>query len=70
MGKVNYSEEMKEQTVRYVLEGEKSATKVSKELGINSNTVCRWVREYRATHEMPTYEAERRIKKQSIEELA
>lgn len=34
MGKVKYSPEMKEQTVKYVLEGNKSATKVAKELGI------------------------------------
>ena len=40
MGKVKYSEEMKLQTVKYALEGGKSATKVSKELGINANTVC------------------------------
>lgn len=38
MGKVKYSPEMKEQTVKYVLEGNKSATKVSKELGIDTNT--------------------------------
>ena len=62
MGKVKYSPEMKEQTVKYVLEGNKSATKVSKELGIGTNTVCRWVREYREAHQMPTYEVERKIK--------
>lgn len=45
MGKVKHSEEMKLQTVKYVLEGGKSATKVSKEFGINANTVCRWVKE-------------------------
>ena len=36
MGKVKYSEEMKLQTVKYVLEGGKSATKISKELGIDT----------------------------------
>ena len=55
MRKVKYSPEMKEQTVKYVLEGNKSATKVAKELGIDTNTVCRWVREYREAHQMPTY---------------
>ena len=69
MGKVKYSEEMKLQTVKYVLEGGKSATKVSKELGIDTNTVCRWVREYREANQMPSYEAEQRIRKQSVEEL-
>ena len=69
MRKVKYSPEMKEQTVKYVLEGNKSATKVAKELGIDTNTVCRWVREYREAHQMPTYEVERKIKKQSADEL-
>ena len=47
MGKVKYSPEMKELTVKYVLEGNKSATRIAKELSIDVNTVRRWVREYR-----------------------
>ena len=70
MGKVKYSEEMKLQTVKYVLEGGKSATKISKELGIDTNTVCRWVREYREANQMPSYEAEQQIKRQSAEKMA
>ena len=69
MGKVKYSEEMKLQTVKYVLEGGKSATKVAKELGIDVNTVCRWVKDYRETHNLPSYGAEQRIRKKSVEEL-
>ena len=69
MGRIQYSPEMKEQTVKYVLEGNKSATKTAKELGIDVNPVCRWVREYREEHKMPSYEVERRIKKESIDEL-
>ena len=69
MGKVKYSSEMKKQTVKYVLEGGKSASKTAEELGIDKNTVCRWVREYREAHKMPTYEVERKIKKQSADEL-
>ncbi len=69
MGKVKYSPEMKEQTVKYIPEGEKSASKVAVELGIDKNTICRWVREYREAHQMPTYEVERKIKKQSADEL-
>ena len=69
MGKVKYSPEMKEQTVKYILEGGKSASKVAVELGIDKNTICRWVREYREAHQMPTYEVERKIKKQSADEL-
>lgn len=70
MGKIKYSEEMKLQTVKYVLEGGKSATKVSKELGIDTNTVCRWVREYREANQMPSYEAEQRIRRQSADQMA
>ena len=70
MGKVKYSEEMKLQTVKYVLEGGKSATKVAKELGIDTNTVCRWVREYREAQGIPSYEAEQRIKRQTADEMA
>lgn len=70
MGKVKYNEEMKLQTVKYVLEGGKSATKVTKELGIDTNTVCRCVREYREAQGMPSYEAEQRIKRQTADEMA
>ena len=69
MGKVKYSPEMKEQTVKYILEGGKPASKAAVELGIDKNTICRWVREYREAHQMPTYEVERKIKKQSADEL-
>ena len=50
-----YSEEMKEQTAKLVIEGGKSATRVAEELGLDKNTVCRWVRDYRRKHNMPTY---------------
>lgn len=70
MGKVKYNEEMKLQTVKYVLDGGKSATKVAKELGIDTNTVCRWAREYREAQGMPSYEAEQRIRRQSTDEMA
>ena len=36
-----YSEEMKEQTARMVIEGGKSSTKIAKELGLDKNKVCR-----------------------------
>ena len=41
MGKVKYSEEMKLQTVKYVHEGGKSATKISKELGIDTTILAK-----------------------------
>ena len=70
MEKVKYNEEMKPQTVKYLLDGGKSATKVAKEPRIDTNTVYRWVREYREAQGMPRYEAEQRIRHQSADEMA
>ena len=47
MSNTRYNEEMRLQTVKQVLKGDKSAAKIAKELGINQNTVSRWVQEYR-----------------------
>lgn len=61
---------MRLQTIKLVLKGDKSAAKIAKDLGINQNTVSRWVKEYRKQNDLPTYEEERRIRKVSVEELA
>lgn len=61
---------MKLQTVKIVLKGEKSATKIAKDIGVTANTVCRWVQDYRRQNNLPSYEEERRLKRVSIEELA
>ncbi len=70
MSRVHYNEEMKLQTVKIVLKGEKSATKIAKDIGVTANTVCRWVQDYRRQNNLPSYEEERRLKRVSIEELA
>ena len=49
MGKVKYSPEMKEQTVKYVLEGNMSATMVAKKLETDTNTGGRRERIQRST---------------------
>ncbi len=56
-----YSDEMREETAAYVLESGKSARRVAEELGIDINTVCRWVRAYRRKHGLPTYAEEKGI---------
>ncbi len=56
-----YTQEMREQTVRYILENGKSATSMAEEMGIDVNTVCRWVRDYRKAHNMPSYAEEKGI---------
>lgn len=57
-----YTQEMREQTARFILETGKSATSVAEEMGIDTNTVCRWVRDYRRTHNMPSYAEEKGIR--------
>ena len=57
-----YTQEPREKTARYVLETG-NATSVAEELGINTNTVCKWVREYRRKHELPSYAEEKGIQK-------
>ncbi len=58
-----YTDEIREQTARYILEKGKSATSVAEEMGIDTNTVCRWVRDYRRKHNLPSYAEEKGIKK-------
>jgi len=52
---------MREETAKFILENGRSATSVAEELGIDVNTVCRWVRDYRRKHGMPTYAEEKGI---------
>ena len=60
-----YTQEIREQTARYILENGKSATSVAEEMGIDTNTVCRWVRDYRRSHNMPSYAEEKGITKRA-----
>ena len=57
-----YTEEMREETAKFILETGKSATSVAEEMGIDTNTVCRWVRDYRRKHNMPSYAEEKGIR--------
>lgn len=58
-----YSQEMREKTVKFILDSKKSATSVAEELGIDVNTVCRWVRDYRRKNNLPSYAEEKGIVK-------
>ena len=42
-----YTPEFREETARYIIESGRSATGMAEEIGIDKNTVCSWVREYR-----------------------
>jgi transposase-like protein len=56
-----YSPEMREQTARFILENNRSATSVAEEMGIDTNAVCRWVRDFRRANSLPTYAEEKGI---------
>ena len=60
-----YTPEIREQTAKYILENRKSATSVAEEMGIDTNTVCKWVREYRRKNNLPSYAEEKGIKKKT-----
>ncbi|KUK47179.1 MAG: Transposase IS3/IS911 family protein, partial [Actinobacteria bacterium 66_15] len=57
-----YSPEVREQTAEFIISSGRSATSIAEEMGIDVNTVCKWVREYRRSHDMPTYAEEKGIK--------
>ncbi len=65
-----YTEEMREQTAKYILENNKSATATAEEMGIDVNTVCRWVRDYRRKHNLPTYAEEKGIVQKSPQSVS
>lgn len=58
-----YSEEIRERTAKHIIESNKSATSVAEEMGIDTNTVCRWVRDYRRKNHLPSYAESKGIKK-------
>jgi len=58
-----YTQELRDRTVKHIIENGKSATSVAEEMGIDTNTVCRWVRDYRRKNHMPSYEQSKEIKK-------
>ncbi len=62
-----YTPEIREQTAGYILENGKSVTSVAEEMGIDTNTVCKWVREYRRKNNLPSCAEEKGIKKRVLE---
>ena len=60
--RTKYSEEFRKETAAYIIESGKAATSISELLGTDTNTVCRWVREYRRKNNLPTYAEEKGLK--------
>jgi len=58
-----YTQELRDRTVKHIIENGKSATSVAEEMGIDTNTVCRWVRDYRRKNHLPSYEQSKGIKR-------
>ena len=54
-----YTPEVRQRTVNYILGSGKSATSVAEEMGIDANTVCKWVRDHRRNNQLPTYQEEK-----------
>jgi len=50
-----YTPEFRESTAKFIIENNRSATSFAEEAGIDINTVCRWVRDYRRKHKLPSY---------------
>jgi len=57
-----YTPEFRENTAKHIIESKKSATSVAEDIGVDVNTVCRWVRDYRKAHNLPTWAQEKGIK--------
>ena len=53
-----YTPEFREETARFIVESRKSASSVAEEIGIDKNTVCSWVRDYRRKNGLPSYAEE------------
>ena len=53
-----YDAEFRERTCRHIKESGKSATSVGEELGIDKNTICTWMRQYRKTNHLPSHAEE------------
>ena len=64
--RTKYTEEIRKQTAKFIIESGRSATSVAKEMGIDINTVCKLVREYRKDNNMPSYDVEKGIKRKGI----
>lgn len=59
---------MREKTEKHVIKTGKSVTSIGEELGIDVNTVCRWVRDYRRKNNLPSYAEEKGIKRKATKE--
>jgi transposase len=62
---MKYDADFKERTCRHIQESGKSATSVAEELGVDKNSVCAWMRQYRRRNHLPSHEEVKVAKKQT-----
>ena len=65
MGTRRYDQEFRDQAVRLVREGGRSANAVSKEIGVSQTALCRWIRESEGVLKpsKPSSEVEREVER-------
>lgn len=64
-----FSPEFREETARFVVEGQRSIAEVAREHGLSDTTVGNWVRKYRETHAIdePALELSERARLRELE---
>ena len=62
---MKYDADFKERTCRHIQESGKSATSVAEELGVDKNSVCAWMRQYRRRNHLLSHEEVKVAKKQA-----
>jgi len=63
-----YTDEFRDRTIKYIIESNKSATGVGEELGVDKNTICRWMRDYRRKNKLPSFKEEQEIRGKTARE--
>jgi transposase len=70
-----YEESFKKETVKYILENNKSVAQTARETGVNENTLHGWIKKYgqkpdvKAVQTFSTPEAERKAMEKQIRDL-
>lgn len=57
------TQELRDHTSKHIIDSGKSATIIAEDMGINTNTISRWVKDYRRKNHLPGYDQSNGIKK-------
>ena len=64
-----YNQEFRDRTCKHILDSKKSATSVGEEIGVDKNTICKWVREFRKKNNMPSYNESQGMRHKTAREI-